>query len=67
MAYGMMRKPMMKKKPMVIKRNTITESKMKKLKEHSKKHGGMSSKHMKNMIRLMKSGMSFTQAHKMSI
>ena len=42
----------------------LTDAQMKKLEEHSKKHkGGMNSKHMKNMIKSMKEGKTFTQAH----
>ena len=37
----------------------------KKLMEHSKMHkGGMNSKHMKNMVKLMRAGDTFTKAHK---
>jgi len=37
---------------------------MTKLKEHSKKHtGGMSGKHMKNMVKFVKAGDSFSKAH----
>ena len=43
----------------------ISKEDMKKLKEHSKLHkGGMDSKHMKNMKKLMKQGKTFSQAHK---
>jgi len=36
----------------------------KKLKEHSKKHiGGMNGKHMKNMVKFIKNGDSFSKAH----
>tara|TARA_R110000744_G_scaffold361588_2_gene469381 strand:+ start:2168 stop:2749 length:582 start_codon:yes stop_codon:yes gene_type:complete len=38
---------------------------MKRLKEHAKKHeGGMKGKHMKNMIKYIKQGDSFEEAHK---
>ena len=47
----------------------ITESQMKKLKEHSKQHkGGMASKHMKKMMMVMtKEGKSFSEAHKIAV
>ena len=42
----------------------LTSSQMEKLKEHAKLHkGGMRSKHMRNMVKFMKEGMSFTKAH----
>jgi len=42
----------------------ISADMMKKLKEHSKKHtGGMSGKHMKNMVKFVKAGDSFSKAH----
>jgi len=42
----------------------LSPAMLKKLKEHSKMHkGGMSSKHMKNMVKFMKEGMSFSKAH----
>ena len=42
----------------------LDEKQMKRLKEHSKQHkGGMGSKHMRMMKRLMEEGMSFTKAH----
>jgi len=48
-----------------IKKNKLSESEMKKSKEHSKLHkGGMNSKHMKDMIKFMKEGNSFSTAHK---
>jgi len=35
-----------------------------KLREHSKIHkGGMRSKHMRNMVKLMSGGMTFARAH----
>jgi len=47
------------------KKVKITEKQMEKLKEHAKKHkGGMNSPHMKNMIKFMKAGDSFSTAHK---
>ena len=46
----------------VIKR--LTKSQMDRLKEHSKMHGGMGSKHMRKMIYVMtREGKSFNQAH----
>tara|TARA_Y100000401_G_scaffold78811_1_gene64379 strand:- start:2305 stop:2580 length:276 start_codon:yes stop_codon:yes gene_type:complete len=51
-------------KELFEKSKNISESEMKKLKEHSKMHkGGMSSKHMKNMIKFMKQGDTFSKAH----
>jgi len=42
----------------------LTEKQLLKLKEHSKMHkGGMNSKHIKNMVKFMKEGDSFTKAH----
>tara|TARA_R100000654_G_scaffold63861_1_gene91227 strand:- start:1150 stop:1380 length:231 start_codon:yes stop_codon:yes gene_type:complete len=42
----------------------LTEKQMNKLKEHSKQHkGGMRGVHMRNMVKFMKEGMSFTVAH----
>jgi len=42
----------------------LTEKQLAKLKEHSKLHkGGMNSKHIKNMVKFMKEGDSFTVAH----
>jgi hypothetical protein len=42
----------------------LTDKQMARLKEHSKLHkGGMRSKHMKNMVKFMKEGDSFTKAH----
>jgi hypothetical protein len=37
---------------------------MDKLKEHAKEHGGMGSKHMRTMKKLMEEGMSFAKAHR---
>ena len=42
----------------------LTKSQMDKLKEHSKEHGGMNSKHMRAMKRMMEDGMSFAKAHR---
>ena len=55
-----------KKKRLTVTKpkDKLTEKQMQKLKEHSKLHkGGMRSKHMKNMIKFMKEGDSFTVAH----
>lgn len=42
----------------------LTKEQVAKLIEHSKKHkGGMNGKHMKNMVKFMKEGDSFTKAH----
>lgn len=42
----------------------ISPDMMKKLKEHSKKHiGGMNGKHMKNMVKFVKAGDTFSKAH----
>jgi len=46
----------------------LTDAQMKKLEEHSKNHkGGMNSAHMKNMVKGMKEGMTFSKAHKMAM
>ncbi len=42
----------------------LTKSQMEKLKEHSKEHGGLNSKHMRMMKKLMEDGMSFAKAHR---
>jgi hypothetical protein len=42
----------------------LTNSQKEKLKKHSTKHGGMMSKHIKNMQRFMRGGDSFAVAHK---
>jgi len=49
------------------KQTEISEANMKKLKEHSKLHNGMSSKHIKNMVKFMKEGNSFSMAHKKAV
>ena len=42
----------------------LTKEQVGKLIEHSKKHkGGMRGKHMRNMLKFMKQGDTFTQAH----
>lgn len=54
---------MEKNSPMGIKK-TLDQKTMDKLKEHAKKHkGGMSSSHMKDMVKNMKSGDTFSTAH----
>lgn len=50
------------------KKGEISPAMMKKLKEHSKLHkGGMSSKHMKNMVKFVKEGDSFSVAHNKAV
>ena len=45
----------------------LTEKQMAKLREHSKQHkGGMRSKHMRNMMKFMRDGDSFSVAHSKS-
>ena len=57
-----------KKKVVNKKVGEISDSMMKKLKEHSKMHkGGMNSKHMKNMKKFIKAGDSFSVAHKKAV
>ena len=47
------------------KKGEISQKEMARLIEHSKQHkGGMMSKHMRNMIKMMKEGISFAMAHK---
>ena len=58
-------KPKMEKKSADKK---ISPAMMKRLKEHSKLHkGGMSSAHMKNMVKFVKEGMSFSAAHNKAV
>jgi len=45
----------------------LTKKQMDKLKEHSKEHGGMGSKHMRLMKKLMEEGMSFAKAHREAV
>ncbi len=46
------------------KSKTLTDKQKEKLKEHSKLHkNGMKSVHMKNMVKFMKEGDSFSKAH----
>ena len=46
------------------KKGEISQKEMARLIQHSTKHGGMKSKHMRTMIKMMKEGMSFAMAHK---
>ena len=41
----------------------LTKAQMEQLKKHSKKHNGMNSIHIKNMMKFMKQGQSFMKAH----
>ena len=62
MAYGIIRKRMIRRK---TKPTTISIAMINRLKQHAKLHkGGMESKHMKNMIKAIKKGSSFSNAHK---
>ena len=45
----------------------LTDKQMERLKKHAKEHGGMGSKHMRKMKKLMEEGMSFAKAHKMAM
>ena len=71
MAYGsnqMKPKKIVSFEKKIKKKIVLTETDMKKLKEHAKLHkGGMASKHMKTMIKKMKEGFTFSQAHKMAL
>lgn len=63
MYYGSKSKPKSKPKPKPKpkpKSKTITDNQKKKLKEHKKHH---TASHMKIMIKEMKAGKTFTQAH----
>jgi len=52
-----------KNSPMGVSKK-LSEKQMEKLKEHSKLHkGGMSGKHIKNMVKFMKKGDTFATAH----
>jgi len=62
-----MPKKSMPKKKMENKKSDLSDAQMTKLKEHSKQHGGMSSKHMRMMVKLMKEGMSFSKAHNKTV
>lgn len=47
-----------------MKKMELSKKDKEKLAEHSKLHkGGMKSKHMKNMVKFMKEGDSFSKAH----
>ena len=51
-----------------VKNKEISPAMMKRLKEHSKSHkGGMSSKHIKNMMKFLKKGDSFSKAHQKAV
>ena len=53
-----------KNSPLGTKPKKLSKKTMDRLKEHSKKHeGGMRGKHMRNMVKFMKQGDSFTKAH----
>jgi hypothetical protein len=58
-----------KNKPIEMKPlKGLTMSQTKKLMEHSKMHkGGMNSKHMKNMVKMMRAGDTFAKAHKKAL
>lgn len=65
MAYGMIRKRMIRRK---TKPTTLSTTMMNKLKEHSKMHqNGMASKHIKKMKIYLKEGFTFNQAHSKAI
>jgi predicted RNA-binding protein with PUA-like domain len=69
--YGSSRMKVPNKKQPVkkkTKKGEISEANMKKLKEHSKKHeNGMKGIHMRNMIKFMKQGDSFSVAHNKAV
>lgn len=68
--YGSSRIKVNKKQPekKKTKNGEISPAMMKKLKEHSKLHkGGMSSKHIKNMMKFVKEGDSFSTAHNKAV
>jgi len=46
-----------------MKEKNLSKAQMEQLKKHSKKHNGMNSIHIKNMIKFMKQGQSFMKAH----
>jgi exopolyphosphatase/pppGpp-phosphohydrolase len=59
-----------KKPPMAAGKSIsgLTLKQSEKIREHSKLHkGGMNSKHIKNMIKFMKAGDSFTQSHNKAV
>tara|TARA_R110000772_G_scaffold2257_3_gene7825 strand:+ start:4756 stop:5193 length:438 start_codon:yes stop_codon:yes gene_type:complete len=50
------------------KTKVLTKEEMSKILKHSKSHeGGMKSEHIKNMIKFMKAGDTFNQAHKKAV
>ena len=52
-----------KNSPMGVSKK-LSEKQIERIKEHSKLHkGGMNSKHIKNMVKLMKKGDTFSTAH----
>tara|TARA_R100000388_G_scaffold77225_1_gene56211 strand:+ start:1865 stop:2158 length:294 start_codon:yes stop_codon:yes gene_type:complete len=54
---------MEKNSPMGVAK-TLTTKQMDRLKEHAKAHkGGMRGKHMRNMVKFMKAGDTFSTAH----
>ncbi len=58
-------KPKAKKKSEPMPGRGITKAMMGRLIEHSKQHkGGMKSDHMKSMLRSVKEGATFSEAHK---
>ena len=76
MAYGSSSNMMMKapkkmnnkEKPKMTKLRGLTEAQSKKLMEHSKLHkNGFQSKHMKNMVKFMRAGDTFTKAHNKAV
>lgn len=57
-----------KNRPSGMKPKELSQKTMDKLKEHAKQHkGAMRSKHMKDMIKHMKDGKTFSQAHSMAL
>lgn len=59
---------MEKNRPSGMKPKELSKKTMDKLKEHAKQHkGGMRSKHMKDMVKHMKDGKTFSQAHTMAL
>ena len=62
------KKPKPNNKVFEMKSDKISDSNMKKLKEHSKAHkGGMNSTHIKNMKKFLKEGDSFSKAHSKAV
>ena len=53
-------KSLPKKQPAI---SGLSPSTSAKLREHAKQHSGMTSKHMKNMVKFMRAGDSFAKAH----